>query len=167
MQVRRAGVEDAAAVADIHVRSWQAGYAHIFGVERLATLSVERRLPRWQEIIAGDEQVCLVAEDDAGRMLGWCTIGASRDSELENAGEIWGIYLAPEAWGSGAAPALMAASVETLRGQGFEQASLWVLEDNPRARRFYEREGWNLDAARKQDEFLGVAVDEVRYLRQL
>ena len=42
-----------------------------------------------------------------------------------------------------------------------------MLEDNPRARRFYEREGWVLDGERKGDEFLGVAVTEVRYRRLL
>src|SRR6185312_17276499 len=123
MRVRRAGVDDAAAVADIHVRSWQVGYEHVFGADKLATLRVEQRLPRWREILAGDEQVCLLAEDDAGRVLGWCTLAASRDSDLENAGEVWGIYAAPEAWGSGAATALMAAGVETLRELGFTRAS--------------------------------------------
>ena len=42
-----------------------------------------------------------------------------------------------------------------------------MLEDNPRARRFYEREGWTLDGARKEDEFLGLTVAEVRYRIQL
>jgi ribosomal protein S18 acetylase RimI-like enzyme len=167
MRVRRAGVDDAAAVADVHVRSWQIGYEHVFGAEKLATLSVAARLPRWREILAGAEQVCLVAEADDGSIVGWCTVGAAREPDLENAGEIWGIYAAPEAWGSGAGAALMAAGLEALRELGFDQASLWVLDDNPRARRFYEREGWALDDARKQDEFLGVAVEEVRYRRPL
>jgi hypothetical protein len=38
-----------------------------------------------------------------------------------------------------------------------------VLEDNPRARRFYEREGWALDGGRKEEELLGTIVAEVRY----
>ena len=38
-----------------------------------------------------------------------------------------------------------------------------MAEDNPRARRFYEREGWTLDGARKEDELLGATVAEVRY----
>ena len=167
MRVRRAGIDDAAAVADIHVRSWQAGYEHVFGAERLATVTVAQRLPRWREILAGDEQVCLLAEDDDGRALGWCTVGEGREPDLENAGEVWGIYAAPEAWGTGAGRALLAAGLDTLAELGFAEASLWVLEDNPRARRFYEREGWTPDGARKQDEFLGVTVDEVRYRRTL
>lgn len=53
----------------------------------------------------------------------------------------------PEAWGSRAGSALMTAA----------------LEDNPRARRFYEREGWILDGGRRDEELLGLTVAEVRY----
>jgi hypothetical protein len=56
----------------------------------------------------------------------------------------------------------MAAALATLR-ERYATSILWVAEDNPRARRFYEREGWTLDGARKEDELLGVTVAEVRY----
>ena len=63
----------------------------------------------------------------------------------------------------GAGPALMAAALEAMRASGFGAASLWVLDDNPRARRFYEREGWTADGGRREEEFLGVPITEVRY----
>ena len=56
----------------------------------------------------------------------------------------------------------MAAAREALR-ERYETSILWVAEDNPRARRFYEREGWTLDGGRKEEELLGVKVAEVRY----
>ena len=31
MQIRRAGGDDAAAIAEVHVRTWQAAYEHVFG----------------------------------------------------------------------------------------------------------------------------------------
>ncbi|HEY4411425.1 MAG TPA: GNAT family N-acetyltransferase, partial [Gaiellaceae bacterium] len=61
----------------------------------------------------------------------------------------------------------MHAALEQLRSDGCAEAFLWVLEDNPRARRFYEREGWELDGERKEDDFLGVRVAEVRYTIRL
>ena len=60
-------------------------------------------------------------------------------------------------------PSLMAAAVAALRTSGFATASLWVLEDNPRARRFYEREGWARDGGRREEEFLDTTVTEVSY----
>ena len=165
MRVRRATLADAEAIADVHVRTWQAAYEHVFGVERLSRVTAEQRLPMWRQILQTDEQTALVAEDDAGHVIGWCTVGPSRDDDAD--GELWGIYVLSDAWGSGAGPALMAAGVEALRDSGCRDVILWVLEDNPRARRFYEREGWVLDDERKEDEFLGLAVTEVRYRKSL
>ena len=57
----------------------------------------------------------------------------------------------------------MQAGLDAMRAAGYRDAILYVLEDNPRARRFYEREGWALDGGTKRDEFLGVEVTELRY----
>jgi len=159
--VRLARPDDAAAIAEVHVRTWQDAYEHVFGTERLAGVTVEQRLPMWRQILADPAQTALVAEDDAGHIVGWCTVAPSRDADAD--GELWGIYVLADAWGSGVGTALMAAGVEALREAGYREVILWVLEDNPRARRFYEREGWALDGSRKEDEFLGVKVTEVRY----
>jgi GNAT superfamily N-acetyltransferase len=152
VEIRRASVADAPDIANVHVRTWQAAYEHVFGSERLAGLDVARRVAGWTRAIEGDEPV-FVADDD-GRVVGFVSTGAC---------ELYSIYALPEAWGSGAGPALMSAAVEQLRGEGCGDAVLWVLEDNPRARRFYEREGWEPDGGRKEDDFLGVRVAEVRY----
>ena len=159
MVVRRAVVADAAAIAGVHTRTWQAAYEHVFGAERLAAIDVSRRVAGWERGLAAGETV-FVAED-GGWIVGFASVGASRD--LEGVGELYAIYALPEAWGTGAAAALAQAGVAALRNAGFAEAVLWVLEDNPRARRFYEREGWILDGGRKEDEFLGVCVPEVRY----
>ena len=55
---------------------------------------------------------------------------------------------------------------ETL-GAEYEEATLWVLEDNPRARSFYERGGWAPDGARKAEERWGVRAPELRYRKEL
>jgi ribosomal protein S18 acetylase RimI-like enzyme len=62
---------------------------------------------------------------------------------------------------------LMHVGVEAMRAAGYRDAILYVLDDNPRARRFYEREGWALDGGTKREELLGVEIAEVRYRRGL
>jgi hypothetical protein len=57
----------------------------------------------------------------------------------------------------------MAETFARLRGEGFREAILWVLEDNPRTRRFYERAGWQADGGSQEEEWLGTTVREVRY----
>jgi len=159
VEVRRASVSDAADIADVHVRTWQASYAHVFGSERLAGLDVARRVEGWTRALNAGEPVFVA--DDEGRVVAFVSVGAA--SDLDGIGELYAIYALPAAWGGGAGPALMRAAIDALRDAGYRDAILWVLEDNPRARRFYEREGWDADGGRKEDDFLGVRVAEVRY----
>jgi ribosomal protein S18 acetylase RimI-like enzyme len=93
-------------------------------------------------------------------VVGFASCGESRDAAGE--GELYAIYALPKAWGSGTGPTLMTAALTALRANGFGTASLWVLEDNPRARRFYEREGWT-QAGRREEEVLGIQITEVGY----
>jgi GNAT superfamily N-acetyltransferase len=170
MQVRPARVDDAAAIADAHTRAWQAAYEHVFGAENLATIDSERRRRWWERCVREGLETVLVAEKD-GRVVAFASLGPARedaardDAAREDAarGELYAIYALPEAWGSGAGPALLEAGVEALREGGYREAILWVLDDNPRARRFYEREGWTPDGGTKTDAFFGVRVTEVRY----
>ena len=46
---------------------------------------------------------------------------------------------------------------------GFNEAVLWVLETNERARRFYEKVGWKTDGQTKTDDRGPVVLNEVRY----
>jgi GNAT superfamily N-acetyltransferase len=164
MEVRRARVDDAAAIADVHTRAWQAGYEHVFGAENLATIDAESRRRWWERSVREGLETVLVAE--AGeRVVAFASVGADRDDETR--GELYAIYALPEAWGSGAGRTLLGASVEALREGGYGEAILWVLADNPRARRFYEREGWSPDGGAKTDAFFGIAVTELRYRRSL
>jgi ribosomal protein S18 acetylase RimI-like enzyme len=159
MAVRRAQAGDAAALGEIHVRTWRAAYEHVFGAARLAGMRAERRIEQWRGWLAQgvDAWVC---EGEDGSIVGFVWIGASREAERE--GELFAIYVLPEAWGSPAGRELMAVARDALRA-AYPTSILWVLEDNPRARRFYEREGWSLDGGRKEEELLGAIVTEVRY----
>ncbi len=66
-------------------------------------------------------------------------MAASKDGWLD------GLYVDPAHWGGGAAAGLHDAVLEHARGEGRASVRLWVLEENARARRFYERRGWRLD----------------------
>lgn len=163
MDVRRARPEDARAIAGVHAQTWREAYEHVFGADRLAAVSLEARLGQWERILAtGQSDVFVAAEDE---IVGFVSTGDSRDADAD--AELYAIYVLPRAWGSGAGAELMSAGVAAMRTRTKGDAVLWVLEDNPRARRFYEREGWRLDGERKEDEYLGLRVAEVRYRREL
>ena len=78
MLVRRARLEDAPAIADVHVRTWQAAYEHVFGAERLATLDTAQREQRWRRALEAGDQAGFVAEQ-GGVVVGWATVGPNLD----------------------------------------------------------------------------------------
>ena len=131
---------------------------------RTGNATFETGVPSWESWDAAHSEHRLVAELD-GRVAAFASVGPSSDPP--DAGEVYAIYALPESWGTGAGPALLEAGVEALRAAGYPFAVLWVLDDNPRARRFYEREGWTLDGQERRGEHLGVETLEVRYRRGL
>ncbi len=148
-------------LSELHVSSWQIAYRGMISDAYLDAMSADRWLTRWQELFAtkrSDE--CAILAD--GKIVGLCILGRSRDDE-QQVGEVWAFYLHPKAWGKGYADAAMQQAVNRLRHAGYTSASLWVLEANVRARRFYERVGFVWDGSRKQITVGGEDLWEVRY----
>ena len=57
----------------------------------------------------------------------------------------------------------MTEALRSMRDDGFRDAVLWVLQDNPLGPRFYEAGGWQLDGCVKDDELLATRVRQLRY----
>ena len=99
--------------------------------------------------------------------MGFAATGLVRDPPegLAGAGEVFAIYLAPEARGRGLGRVLFGHAVDDLAARGFGPIVVWVFEDNPGARRFYEAAGFTVDGARQPVGFGEVALPEIRYRR--
>jgi ribosomal protein S18 acetylase RimI-like enzyme len=82
------------------------------------------------------------------------------------AAELYAIYVLPSLWSSGVGRALLTEVVDRARQAGYRSLSLWVLDGNARARRFYERAGFAATGERAVLADLG-GVTEVRYLLPL
>jgi GNAT superfamily N-acetyltransferase len=171
--VRTAEVADSGAIASSHVRSWQIGYAGVISSSFLRSLDLElpQRTTRWQTLIIGAEaegRFVLVGEVD-GEVAGWISGGPYRGAGPDETplGEVYGCYVDPSHWREGVGSALMTAALKHLARAGDPEAALWVLEENPRARGFYERHGWFADGARKRFGVGGGHYPEIRYRRPL
>jgi RimJ/RimL family protein N-acetyltransferase len=68
-----------------------------------------------------------------------------------------GLYVIPEAWGSGVAGALVDAALDAV--PDCAEVKLWVLEENHRARRFYERLGWRRNGTSRVVEYPPHPID--------
>jgi len=165
--VRRATLADAAVLARVHVASWHEAYRGIVPDAYLQNFTVERRAERFRESLAKDAEETYVAELD-GQVAGFLTLGDCRDDDMDHrlTGEIWGIYLAPEHWRTGLGARLARQAEELLASRGRSVVTLWVLEANAQARRFYEAMGYDVDGATKQVT-LGAPLTAVRYRKSL
>ena len=168
--VRDASPDDARAIAETRARSWASAYDHVFPPEALEALREESELGRatawWrQRIEQPAANLHVLVASRAGDVLGFASVGqvAEEGTESDDVGELYTIYVRPEAWGDGIGRALMSEALARLRGEGLREAILWVLEDNPRTRRFYELSGWSADGGVKEEEWLGAVISEVRY----
>jgi GNAT superfamily N-acetyltransferase len=163
VEIRVATAADAHAIETIRIRGWRRAYRHVFPPDDLDAVPVDAA--RWRARLETPPPgwTTFVAETDLG-VVGFASVGPSRDEV--GIGELYAIYVDPDAWSTGAGRALIERAEEQLRA-GYDSASLWVLEDNPRARTFYERAGWAADGDWKAEVRFGVRAVEVRYRKTL
>jgi len=156
MSVRPASPDDAHSITTVRAASWRAGYAGVVPDEVLANVRETPR-PQMFDYLADlpPQHHHFVAETPDGGISGFCNGGPYRTDRDEDAsavgddpgGEIFAIYVSPTHWGHGVGQALLDRSLRQLFDDGFGLVRLWVLADNPRARRFYEAAGFHTDGA--------------------
>ncbi|HEV2592481.1 MAG TPA: GNAT family N-acetyltransferase [Gaiellaceae bacterium] len=162
MDVRNASLADARRIEEIRVRTWRAAYREVFAPDRLDAMVIDET--RWAHRINEPPPGWTIIVADVGeRVVGFASTGPSRDQQ--GVGELYAIYVEPNAWSTGAGRALIVRSEAELAAT-WSEATLWVLEENVRARRFYERAGWEHDGVRKLETFLETEVAEVRYRKR-
>ena len=166
--IRAAIGDDASAIAAVHVASWRETYAGLMPQTMLTSLAVSDRTVRWKHILdqaEGPEGPSVFVAEHGGDLVGFASSGSQRDPNLLAqgfTGEITAIYVLQDMQGRGAGRRLMAAIVEDLQSVGYDAASLWVLRENRRARRFYERPGGTI-IGEKQDHRDAVTFTEIAY----
>lgn len=165
---RDAVASDAADLGAVHVASWRESYAGLLPALVLRDLSVQARAAMWQTVLddpasAGD--TAIVMASDGARLIGFGTCGRQRDAPLQERGfegEVGAIYVLQQYKRAGVGRTMMRLLAGRLLEKGLTAMSLWVLEENAPARRFYEALGGVPIAERRQRE-AGVLLCEVAY----
>jgi ribosomal protein S18 acetylase RimI-like enzyme len=166
-ELRAAEPGDALAAARVHIRSWQAAYRGLIAQDYLDSLEPQKWSTRYSFGRVGIRVPFTMLAVDGPAILGLVTTGLCRDDDLPDFGEVLAIYVDPDCARTGIGSLLIAEGRKRLSGLGVTRASLWVLDGNVAARRFYERDGWAFDGSHRVREHGGVPADEVRYRRTL
>ena len=161
LRFRPAREADAQALAEVHVRSWQAAYRELLPADFLAGLSISDRAERWRGRLREEQppQATTVAEL-GGELVGFASIGRSRDDDLADWLELNTIYLLPSAWGTGIGGRLLDAALVRDR-----RYFLWVFVGNQRAQAFYRKTDFAPDGSTKSITLGGRTLTELRYRR--
>jgi GNAT superfamily N-acetyltransferase len=188
--IRSASTADAAQIAVVMRDSWFAAYDGIIApaiIDRAtapdggARVRQSFRMRPWQRMIAAvaRQPGRTQADPAVPDIIGYASFGPERDVldtpwpyPLTSAGsggkvaELYALYVHPTWWSTGTGRALMDQVLAKVRAAGYGCITLWVLEANARARRFYQRAGFIPDGARHVLDDLG-GVTEIRYRRAL
>lgn len=152
--------DDRLAISHVYEASWKSAYQGIVPQAYLDGIPKGR----WAQAVDDPAWHTLVMLEGGG-IIGTSSYAASRYADMQGYGEIISIYLLPEYMGKGYGKALLLAAIEGLERLGYKDIFLWVLEENEKARGFYERWGFFADGACLDIDIGGKGLREVRYIR--
>jgi GNAT superfamily N-acetyltransferase len=166
-QVRLATAADVQQIAELQVEAWQEAYRGLLPAAFLSQQDPQQRAQQWASSLGNASYSLLVAVSGV-RVYGFCALTPSRDPDPEpNTGEVAAIYVHPLAWRKGYGRGLLEAAVRIAREKGYVRITLWVLDTNDMARRFYEANGFRVDGHTKNEPVQGGSLPHVRYVRDV
>lgn len=161
--LREARSEDAEDIARIHVRSWQESYRGILHAEYLISLNLEEKiLSRREQLKKPHPTLKTFIAQLEGRTIGFCDAGCSTIRDVSVKGKVHALYLLDAYKGRGIGTRLWAVATAYLKEKNLSPYMNWVLEDNFRARSFYETKGGKL-FLKRGIEFGGRLYQKVAY----
>lgn len=131
--------------AYVHWKAWHETYPGMADADYLDRMTLEvceQKAAKW-----GGDGLLIAAEN--GRVIGFVGYG-DRGGEAPNVGEIFALYVLSDWYGKGVGRALMDAALEKL--STYPSVCLWVLKENRRAIRFYEKCGFAPDGQEHYSE---------------
>lgn len=151
--------DDRMMISNVYEESWKFAYKNIIPQDYLDSIPKGN----WVSGLDNHDRKTLVCIDN-GKIIGTSSFCKSRFVQFQDWGEIISIYLLPDYVGKGYGKILMEATLSELKKQGYKNVFLWVLEENNRARAFYEQYGFLLTDDIFDDNIGGKDLREVRYV---
>lgn len=151
--------DDRMAISKIYEESWKYAYKNILPQDYLDAIPEGR----WVKNLDNPNFYTLVCIDNE-KMIGTSSFCKSRFCQFDEWGEIISIYLLPEYMGKGFGKILLQSVIAELKKLNYQNIFLWVLEENFRARHFYEKSGFCMTTDYLDDTIGGKNLREIRYI---
>jgi len=150
LEIIKTDISHARDMGYVHAQSWQRAYRGIFADDVIDAFTPEKRAEVFAEAMSTRPEEYYLFKAD-GRPAGIALLHKSHEENAADTdGEIYAIYFHPDFWGAEITHEAFKFCVERLRERGFEKITIWVVEKNIRARKFYEKHGFVFDGAKQQ-----------------
>lgn len=143
--IRNAVPADAEQITRAHVESWKTTYRGIFpddwldkSPETIAKNIENRRMRIAQDADLGWPNLVAIVDN---KIVGWVAGGVNRNADFPYQADLCAIYLLKDYQNQGIGKLLVKAFSELVIKNGMHSMIIWALEENHKARMFYEKLG--------------------------
>lgn len=160
VEVKHATRDDMKALAVIQTSSWKGAFKDILNKDTLERYTDLEKCQMMLEKVYDSKRGFFYIGYYKGKPcaeLFWC-----EGKEMIESAEIVALHSIPECWGHGVGKEIIDKAIDEIKAKGYKNIYLWVFEENIRAIKFYEKEGFVLDGENHVSDF-DEAV-EVRYV---
>ena len=148
-------------MARVHIESWRATYPGIVPQDYIDSLDVDVFTDRWRDRLKTHPEMVVYVADDNGRISGFASGGPARVAMNGFPGELYAIYLSPQAQSKGIGKRLFWTTADALQRAGYSGIYVWVLDENP-SQEFYRRMG-GCRLSQAEIELGGKSMKQVSY----
>ncbi len=166
-EVLKATEDVAEELGFIHATSYRRAYRGIVPDNILAEYTPQKRAAAFRQAIAKDEdEIYLFKVNHSAVGFAVLNKHPHYPGAAEDEAEINALFFLPDFWGMDAASRALAFCFNRLRLLGYKRATVWVMEGNDRARRFFEKNGF-LPTGEKRAIQIGLYLVEHQLIAEL
>lgn len=145
IQLRRATVADAEAIAAIRIEGWRTTYRGMIPDSYLDDMNMNENLLHWRTILQAlptkEDALCVYVAVSDNEIVGFVSAMKLAEPKLGKEGEINAIYIRPQWQRCGIGKRMMHKAARSLQAMGCQSCVIWVIDGNAQARNFYEELG--------------------------
>lgn len=168
VSVRIAWSDDAAAIAELQVRTWREVYAGLLPADALPD-DVDAAAAAWKAALSkpGDARNRVLVALERNRVVGFAITSPASDPDRDPIvdGELSEVTIDPTERGKGHGSRLLQAAADTLVADRFERAVLWTMAGDDALRKFLTEAGWAADGAHRELDLDGSGATLVKQVR--
>ena len=161
--IRKAIPGDVQVLAYIQTESWKAAFAGILSPEELERCTNLEKAEQMYHSVLRREGCNMAIEFVADQPHCIVACGKNRCDLGDAVGELICIHSLQNNWAKGYGSAMMEYVLAQLQQANYESVILWVFEENSRARKFYEKHGFELTEQKK----MANGIAELMYMKKI